>query len=63
MPYIRILKNTVCDGKTVKADAVIEASEKDARYLIASGKAEETSKPRPKPKANKSVKTDEIEKR
>lgn len=37
---IKILRNTVCDGKVVEVGEVIEASERAAQVLIALGKAE-----------------------
>lgn len=37
---IRILKNTVADCKCVNVNDVLDISEKNARYLIALGKAE-----------------------
>lgn len=37
---IRILRNTVAGGTSVKAGDVVEASEADARYLVAVQKAE-----------------------
>jgi hypothetical protein len=41
MPAIKILKDTVCGGKIVKAgDVIPEASFKDAKVLIDLGKAE-----------------------
>lgn len=39
MPRIRILRNTVCGGKWVKAGEVVEASEQDAHILSTMGKA------------------------
>ena len=41
---IKILKSTVCGGKPVEKDKVIDASEKDANYLIGIGKAESSDK-------------------
>ena len=37
--YIRIVKGTVCDGQAVDAGAVVDATDKAARTLIAMGKA------------------------
>lgn len=37
---IKILKQCQVAGKTAETDTVIEATDKDAKYLIAIGKAE-----------------------
>lgn len=39
MPSIRILKNTVCGGKVVRTDQVVNASDADAKILIGAKKA------------------------
>ena len=39
MPKIVIIKNTVCNCKPVFVGEVIEASDRDTRYLIALNKA------------------------
>ncbi|MEE4250694.1 MAG: hypothetical protein V2I38_08905 [Alcanivoracaceae bacterium] len=44
--YIKILKSTVCAGQRVKADAVLDAPTKDAKFLINSGKAVECDEPK-----------------
>ena len=49
---IEILKRTVCDGEKVGPGDVVSASEKDAKTLIAMGKAENTSKAVGKAKAD-----------
>ena len=36
---IQILKNTVAGGLAVRAGQMVEASDADARYLLATGKA------------------------
>ena len=49
---IRILRGTVAGGQAVEAGQVVEASDADARYLLAAGKAEEILTvvcPMPKP--------------
>ncbi len=47
---IRILRDTVAGGQAVKAGDVIEASDADARYLLAVGKAEAVAEaPAPEP--------------
>lgn len=49
---IRILRNTVVGGEAVKAGTVVEASEADARYLLAANKAEavaDATAPEPEP--------------
>lgn len=38
---IKVLKDTVAGGQAVKAGQVVDASDADARYLLAVGKAEE----------------------
>lgn len=40
---IKILQRTVCDGENVGPGDVVSVSEKDARFLIALGKAEDTT--------------------
>jgi hypothetical protein len=50
---IKMLKSTNCDGQPAPAGKVIDASAKDARFLINSGMAVahvETVKPKPKAK-------------
>jgi len=39
---IKILKQTVCNGEVVKVGDVVEANDRDARFLINIGKAEES---------------------
>ena len=41
---IEILKRTVCDGEKVAPGDVVNASEKDAKFLINAGKARKTTK-------------------
>lgn len=43
---IKVLRGTVVGGKRVSAGTTVEASYEDAKYLINTGKAEET-KPKP----------------
>lgn len=50
MQTIKILKDTRCDGERVRAGEVIDAPGKDARFLIAIGKAEEAEKPKKRPR-------------
>lgn len=45
---IRILRDTVCGQKRVKAGAMVEASDADARTLILMGKAEPAAAIQPK---------------
>lgn len=47
---IKMLKSTNCDGKTAPAGKVVDASTKDARFLINTGMAVE-HKEAAKPKA------------
>ena len=42
MIQIRITRNTVCDGKQVRKGDVVEAQDRNARYLVAIGKAVRT---------------------
>jgi len=51
--YIKFLKNTVADGSPRMKGTSAEISDRDARYLIASGSAEEAKKPKAKAKAKK----------
>ena len=65
---IKILKATVCDGKACKAGSVVNASDKDGRFLINTGRAElsETPKKAPAKKkapVNKQVPVEDIETR
>jgi len=65
---IKILKATICDGKPCKAGTTVNASDKDGRFLINTGRAvlsEAKEKPSAKKKApvNKQVSTDELETR
>jgi hypothetical protein len=46
---IRILRDTVAGGQSVKAGDVVEASEADIRYLVAVKKAELAPEPEPAP--------------
>lgn len=43
MPQIKITCDTVCGGERVKAGEIIDASDADARFLKAAGKAEDAS--------------------
>lgn len=43
---IKLLNSTNCDGRRVKAGDVIDASEKDGRFLIALGFAEAYEPPK-----------------
>jgi len=45
MMKIKLLNSTNCDGRRVKAGDVIDASEKDGRFLVLSGFAEEYTEP------------------
>lgn len=40
MSKLKILRNTVCGGKNVKAGDVVEASPRDTKLLLDMGKAE-----------------------
>jgi len=65
---IRILRNTVCDGRVVEAGEVVEAKEENARILIALKKAMPESRniepaekailPRGEKRSKKHVETD-----
>lgn len=66
---IKMLQSTNCDGKYAAAGSVVDASSKDARYLIATGMAEEFKAEAKKPvqkrgakksPANKMVSDEEI---
>lgn len=46
--YIKILRGTVVGGERVAVGAIVEASNRDARYLINTGRAEEAKAPAPK---------------
>lgn len=48
--HIKILRGVQVEGKVLKPGATIEVHEGTGRMLIASGKAEETSAPKAKPK-------------
>lgn len=52
--YVKILKSTVGDGQNLKAGQECDLSDRDARFLIAIGKAEpaEEKKARGKKAAN-----------
>jgi hypothetical protein len=72
MKTIKLLGSTVCGGERVKKGQVVEASDKDAFYLIHSGAAvacdpeKESEKKAPAKKkapANKAVEVDTIETR
>jgi len=43
---IKMLKSTNCDGKRVKAGDVVDASNKDGRFLVALKFAEEYEAPK-----------------
>lgn len=61
---ITILKSTVCGGKPVSPGQAVDASLKDACYLVNTGAAEPyVEVEKPKRKATTSVKTDELETR
>lgn len=51
MPKIRILTGTVCGGKPINANKVVDANDRDAKLLIAMGRAEAV-KAKGKSKAN-----------
>lgn len=36
---IKMLKSSICDGKRVSVDQVVDASDKAARFLLLTGKA------------------------
>jgi len=40
VPVIRITRQTVCGRRTVRPGDLVDASDADARYLIAIGKAQ-----------------------
>ena len=50
---IKILRTTVCGGKPVEKGKVIDASDKDANYLIGIGKAESAEKSKDDKKSDK----------
>lgn len=45
---IKILRGTVVGGERVSAGAIVEATGRDAKYLISTGKAEEAKSVTPK---------------
>ena len=52
---IKMLRSSVCDRKYVYKDQIVDASEKDAKFLISIGKAEVAEDEKP----NKTKKTKE----
>ena len=52
---IKMLRSSVCDRKDVYKDQIVDASEKDAKFLISIGKAEVAEDEKP----NKTKKTKE----
>jgi len=59
---IKMLKGTNCDGKRVKAGDVVDASNRDGRFLVALGFAEEYEPPkRGRPKKSDVTRMDEID--
>ena len=52
---IKMLRSSVCDRKDVYKDQIVDASEKDAKFLISIGKAEAVEAEKP----NKTKKTKE----
>ena len=54
---IKITSGTVCDKKRVRAGTLINASARDARYLIASGKAMPVEESPPEPETREPIKT------
>lgn len=62
---IKILKATVCGGKGVKKGATVTASDRDVRFLIATGKAEavKAKAKEKKDKNDKAIKTEDLETR
>lgn len=61
---IKMLKSTNCDGKSAPAGKIIDASNKDARFLINTGMAVEyieTVKPKAKAKAAPSNRMADVE--
>lgn len=64
--YVKFLKNTVADGAKRMEGTSADISDKDARFLIARGAAEEAKKPKAKAKkapVNRSVDAGELESR
>ena len=62
---IKLLKTTACDGKMYAAGSVVDASNKDAQYLIGVKKAVlfvAEKKPRKAP-ANKAIQAKDLEQR
>jgi hypothetical protein len=53
---IRILRDTVVGGQSVKAGDVVEASAADIRYLVAVKKAERATEPEPAPEPQEAPK-------
>jgi hypothetical protein len=66
--YIKLMRGTFVNGKRCRAGDTVETTDKDGRYLINSGFAEESAKPK-KPAAkkkapvNKAVPVEDIETR
>ena len=56
---IRLLRNTICDGRAVSAGDVVEASEQAARALIAIRKAELYTAPPPAAEAPPAIDTEQ----
>ena len=59
---IRILKDTVCDGASVKAGAVIDARPDSAAFLIRIGKAAAEQESRP-PETDRAIVAQRLPKR
>lgn len=63
---IEILRDKICAGKPVKVGDVVAVPVKEANYMIATGAAKVSEKPKPKStskRKNKMVKADELETR
>ena len=68
MQKIKLLKSTVCGGKNVQCGEVVEASPKDAFYLLTTGAAVEYVEPvkttrKTKAPSNKMVEEQELQNR
>jgi hypothetical protein len=50
---ILILRQTTIAGRPIRPGEVVEATDQDARYLMARGKAETAQDPLPQPVASK----------
>ena len=59
---IKMIKATNCDGKRVKAGEVVDASQKDGRFLVALGFAEVYEPPkRGRPKQSPVTRMDQVD--